>query len=308
MNYGPLVFLAAFAALAASWFGFVLTPHLQIGHLQQTNTVPSGVSYPVARSGLAQQGLQVYRANGCAYCHSQQVAQTGTLFDLVLTNPGTNQASTVAAIQSINPRLSQPEVLEIIGKVPVHLLTMVSKSTAEAAAKTVNATGANAVPWIVPIGPDIQRGWGSRRTVAEDFLFDYPVLPGNQRIGPDLSNVGVRQPDPGWHLRHLYAPASVVPGSTMPPYPFLFEKKKVGRVPSPSALPLSGIATVEDGYEVIPKPEALALAEYLVSLQAYAPLFNAPLSVAAGKPASPTETNSISISGGDKAPSDISMP
>ena len=39
MNYGPLVFLAAFFALASSWCGFVLTPQLQIGRLQQTNTV-----------------------------------------------------------------------------------------------------------------------------------------------------------------------------------------------------------------------------------------------------------------------------
>jgi len=33
MNYGPLVFLGAFFALAASWFGFVLTPQLQVGRL-----------------------------------------------------------------------------------------------------------------------------------------------------------------------------------------------------------------------------------------------------------------------------------
>ena len=39
MNNGPLVFLAAFFALASSWCGFVLAPQLQIGRLQQTNTV-----------------------------------------------------------------------------------------------------------------------------------------------------------------------------------------------------------------------------------------------------------------------------
>ncbi len=44
MNYGPLVFLAAFFALASSWCGFVLTPQLQIGRLQQTNTLASATA------------------------------------------------------------------------------------------------------------------------------------------------------------------------------------------------------------------------------------------------------------------------
>ena len=99
MNYGPLIFLAAFFALAGSWSGFVLTPQLQIGRLQQTNTVGSATTtYPVARPGLAEQGLEVYRANGCAYCHSQQVGQTGTLLEIALTDASTNQAAIIAAL------------------------------------------------------------------------------------------------------------------------------------------------------------------------------------------------------------------
>lgn len=33
----------------------------------------TGESYPGARNGLALQGAEVYRANGCQYCHTQQV-------------------------------------------------------------------------------------------------------------------------------------------------------------------------------------------------------------------------------------------
>ncbi|HWQ90908.1 MAG TPA: ribosomal protein L7/L12 [Clostridia bacterium] len=281
MNYGPLVFLAAFFALASSWFGFVVTPQLQLGQMQQTNTVPAGALYPVARPGMAQQGLQVYRANGCAYCHSQQVVQTGTVFDLLLTDAGTNQAAFVAALQMVLPRLSRPEALEFAQGLPKPVRRGVAKVEAEAAAKTLKAAGATTAVWIVPVGPDIARGWGRRRTVAEDFLFDSPVQPGIQRIGPDLANVGVRQPDAGWHLRHLYAPKAVVAGSIMPPYPYLFEKRKAGRQPSPDALLLPHGVEVEAGYEIVPKPEAKALAAYLVSLRAGAPLFSAPLSVAA---------------------------
>ena len=78
MNYGPLIFLAAFLAMAGSWFGFVITPQAQVGRQQPTNTLGAPVTYPVSRPGLARQGLQVYRANGCAECHSQQIRQTGT--------------------------------------------------------------------------------------------------------------------------------------------------------------------------------------------------------------------------------------
>ena len=48
MNYGPLIFLAAFFALASSWFGLVLTPQMQVGQMQQTNTMVVAMTYPVS--------------------------------------------------------------------------------------------------------------------------------------------------------------------------------------------------------------------------------------------------------------------
>ena len=297
MNYGPLVFLAAFFALASSWCGFVLTPQLQIGRLQQTNTVGSGaVAYPVARPGLAQQGMEVYRANGCAYCHSQQIGQTGTLLDIALTDAGTNQAATVAALLKLAEsapdrpaRLAllvplQPGASNAAGRtlpegLPKAFLRSSTREAANAALKTLNATSAKAQLWIVPVGPDLARGWGKRRSVAEDFLFDATVMPGSQRVGPDLANVGARLPDANWHLRHLYAPRLEVKGSTMPPYRFLFEKRKVGGRPSPEALALPGELVPGAGYEIVPKPAAKALAAYLINRRADAPLFNAPLTL-----------------------------
>ena len=56
MNYGPLLFLAAFFALAGSWFGFVLTPQAQVGRLQTTNILGGATLYPQARPGLARPG------------------------------------------------------------------------------------------------------------------------------------------------------------------------------------------------------------------------------------------------------------
>jgi cytochrome c oxidase cbb3-type subunit 2 len=115
-------------------------------------------------------------------------------------------------------------------------------------------------------------------------------MPGSQRVGPDLANVGTRLPDATWHLLHLYTPQTQVKGSTMPPYRFLFEQRKIGLQPSPEALVLPAELAIPIGYEVVPRPAAKALAAYLVSLHADAPLFVAPLTVASAPEASPTNS------------------
>jgi cytochrome c oxidase cbb3-type subunit 2 len=104
-------------------------------------------------------------------------------------------------------------------------------------------------------------------------------MPGSQRVGPDLANVGARLPDANWQLRHLYAPRLEAKGSTMPPYRFLFEKRKIERRPSPEALALPAELAPGAGYEIVPKPAAKALAAYLINRRADAPLFNAPMTL-----------------------------
>jgi cbb3-type cytochrome oxidase cytochrome c subunit len=305
MNYGPLIFLAAFLALAGSWFGFVLAPQMQVGQLQQTNAVPSGPAYPVARPGLAKQGLDVYRANGCAYCHSQQVGQTGTVCDVVLTDAGTNPPALIAALRNVKTNWSESDANQVLAALPKAVVQAdTNKPEAEAAAKTLSVGGAKANVWIVPVGPDIARGWGKRRTVAADFLYDNPVMLGSQRIGPDLANVGVRKPDENWHLLHLYAPRFQVKDSAMPPYRFLFEKRRIERSPSMDALALPPELPLERGFEIVPKPEAKALVAYLTSLKTDAPLYVAPLTVAqaAGAEATTNATAAAGVTATNAAP------
>ena len=50
-----------------------------------------------------------------------------------------------------------------------------------------------------------------------------PPVPGTQRTGPDLANVGNRQPSWMWNFMHLYNPRSMVPESIMPSFPWMFE-------------------------------------------------------------------------------------
>ncbi|MBX3607233.1 MAG: cbb3-type cytochrome c oxidase subunit II [Piscinibacter sp.] len=111
--------------------------------------------------------------------------------------------------------------------------------------------------------PDAQRGWG-RASVAGDYAYDTPPLLGTMRTGPDLLNIGARQPSASWHLGHLYQPRAYVPGSIMPSYPFLFETKAQ---PEPGdvevALPPGARPA---GRTVVATPEALDLVAYLKAL------------------------------------------
>ncbi len=63
--------------------------------------------------------------------------------------------------------------------------------------------------------PDDKRGWG-RASVAGDYYYDHPHLLGTMRTGPDLFNIGARQPSADWHLGHLYQPRAYVVQSSMP--------------------------------------------------------------------------------------------
>jgi len=282
-----LIFLAAFVALAGSWGGFVLAPQIQLGRNVQVAAVGAGDLYPQARPGLAKQGLEVYRASGCMYCHSQQVGQNGTVCEIVLTDAGTNAAAVATVLNQLNPDTATNTAASLATGLLKPVLTVADVNAAEPVLKALEAAGAKAEADIKAVGPDIARGWGRRRTVAQDYLYDYPVQLGSRRIGPDLANVGLRLPDANWHLRHLYAPRSEVKDSPMPPYRFLFETRKVGATPSADALQFSAEVLPSEG-EIIPTPEARALVAYLLSLRADAPLFEAPVTLPPAKPAAST--------------------
>ncbi len=119
---------------------------------------------------------------------------------------------------------------------------------------------------------DVDRGWGTRATVPADYVFDRPHLLGTMRTGPDLINVGQRLPDIGWHLIHLYDPRSLVSWSTMPAFPYLFERKAPGDVRAEDRVVAIPGTRAPKGVIVVARPEAIALAEYLISLSRQYPV------------------------------------
>ena len=51
-------------------------------------------------------------------------------------------------------------------------LTGLTKEEADAASDKITAAGGKVETQIMPTGADISRGWGIRRSVAADFLYD----------------------------------------------------------------------------------------------------------------------------------------
>src|SRR6202012_5041065 len=156
MKNGFTVFLAAFVVLGSSWTAFVLGSAVQLGHEKQTMVLNGSDPYPIQRTGEATLGLQVYRANGCAACHTEQVQQYGMVCDVVLTSAG-----------------KKPEAVSNL--VATLKLTGIPEVEADAAADKITAAGGKSETRIVPTGGDIARGWGVRHSVAADYLYDYPV-------------------------------------------------------------------------------------------------------------------------------------
>lgn len=172
--------MVTFALAAAA---LVVIPLLQV----RSEPVPEGLR-PYTSAEL--RGREVYIANGCVYCHTQQ-------------------------------------------------------------------------PRDASFAPDAKRGWG-RASVAADYIFDRPHLLGSMRTGPDLMNIGVRQPSTDWHLGHLYQPRAYVPESIMPAYPYLFDvKDKAESDEMELKLPPE---FQPRGQVVVPRPEALDLVKYLKAL------------------------------------------
>lgn len=195
MNKFRFIFIGFMLTFMSSWVGLVLLPIWGLGNFKQVPHPKTGEMIPPVLSSLEKEGRGVYIANGCIYCHSQQVH-------------------------------------------PARVRT------------------------------DIARGWGERRTVARDYMNQETVQMGTMRTGPDLSNIGVRNPSETWHLLHLYNPLITSKGSNMPPFKFLFEtRKKDPEKPAVNALNFpKGFGPGKD-FEVTPSHEMLALVAYLQSLK-----------------------------------------
>ena len=121
---------------------------------------------------------------------------------------------------------------------------------------------------------DMDKTWGTRPSLAADYANMHrtdiwrntATLMGTERTGPDLTDVGNRQPSKDWNLVHLYNPRIVIKESIMPAYPWLFTTKeelsKTDVVVNVPAAFLKG----QKG-KVVATKDAMYLVAYLQSLK-----------------------------------------
>lgn len=116
-------------------------------------------------------------------------------------------------------------------------------------------------PRNIKLGPDEKRGWG-RASVPADYVYDEVHLLGTMRTGPDLFNIGAKQPSADWHLGHLYQPRAYVSSSIMPAFPYLF--KEVKGDPSPKGVVVTlPPSYTKPGVTIVATKDAINLVEYL---------------------------------------------
>ena len=121
---------------------------------------------------------------------------------------------------------------------------------------------------------DMDKIWGERPSIAADyagikrtdFWRNTATLMGTERTGPDLTNIGTRQPSIDWNLVHLYNPRIVVKESIMPAYSWMFTIKKE---PAKGDVIVNVPAEYLGGKQgkLVANKEALYLVAYLQSLK-----------------------------------------
>lgn len=182
--------------LGTIFFGFVfLAIIIAIGPAYWVQIQVELQSTPTPLTALQQRGLDVYIAEGCVGCHTQQVRPI--------------------PMDKVWGRPSAPSDYANLGPM------------------------------------DVWRPYA-------------PAVLGSERVGPDLSDVGARQPSETWQYMHLYNPRAVVKASIMPAFPWLFT---VTEHPADDAVvvPVSPPYAPTNG-KVVPNERGKALVAYLLSL------------------------------------------
>jgi len=121
---------------------------------------------------------------------------------------------------------------------------------------------------------DMDKQFGSRPGLPADYAnmkrmsiwVNTATLMGTERTGPDLTDVGNRQPSSDWNLMHLFNPRSVVAQSIMPSFEWLFEVKET---PAKNDVVVSMPARFLNGRtgKVVATKKAMQLLAYIQSLK-----------------------------------------
>jgi cbb3-type cytochrome oxidase cytochrome c subunit len=278
------LFLGIFGTFAFSWIGLTVIPTWQIGHLNPESDEEGTDIYPRPQSGMFKQGEHVYAANGCVYCHTQQV-RADYIADDIERKWGNRRSAPRDYIferpvflgkmrmgqdlANIGARAPSPEE----SPSPAAQGAAVSSPPSSPAAPSASASSPNASP---PLGQPAGVASPSLGQMANTTPGgSTPVAPSAQTPGAPwpIQTAGLPPMySAAWHHVHLYAPRSINRDSNMPAYRFLYEKRRIAGERSAEALQLSPSDAPPDGWEVVPTYDAKCVVAYLMGLNQSHPL------------------------------------
>jgi cbb3-type cytochrome oxidase cytochrome c subunit len=306
------LFLGIFGTFAFSWLGLTVVPNWQIGHLNPQSDEEGTDIYPQPQSGMFERGAHVYAANGCIYCHSQQVRADYAAADI--ERKWGNRRSAPRDYIFEQPvflgkmRMGQ-DIANIGARAPAEQASSPPAGAAAPAASlsggTSPATSASPQGAAVSSSPSPASSSPAPKAPAPT-----PKAPLSSPSPSAIANASPAvSPTPAagapwpvqtagepamysaaWHHVHLYSPRSINVDSNMPSYRFLYEKRRIRDARSGDALQLTGSDAPPEGWEIVPSFDAKCLVAYLMSLNQSHPL-NEVRSVA-GAPAAPAPAGS----------------
>src|SRR3984893_6530007 len=281
------LFIGLFGTFAFSWVGLSVIPNWQIGHLDPQMDEEGADAYPKPKSGMADRGLKVFTANGCYYCHSEQIRPDYAGSDMDRSRDYGPDPRPKWAVRRSAPRDYIFERPTLIGKMRVgpDLANMGKAAPAE----DESATAASPAPSSTPAGSPAPAPAAAKATASSPSPATAQASPAASPAAAPSSTAKSDVYSSEWHHRHLYSPRGVNPDSAMPAYRFLYDKRRISGEPSVNALKLRRTDAPPEGWEIVPSYDAECLVAYLMSLDQSHPLkevkSGAPAAAPAASPA-----------------------
>ncbi|PZR71484.1 MAG: hypothetical protein DLM73_15725 [Chthoniobacterales bacterium] len=277
------LFLGIFGTFAFSWAGLTLIPNYQIGHLDPQMDEDGNDPYPAPKSGMAERGRKIYAANGCVYCHSQQVRADYAASDIE-RKWGTRRSAPRDYLFDRPVLLGKMRVGPDLSNVGKRAPSEEETAPSPAASTSPAASASPQVsPGANPPAPAASPAATSpAKVVAANSPVPAPTNPTTASVPPPASNPSPSPasaaaatvsangaPPPysaAWHHLHLYSPRNVVIDSNMPAYHFLYEKRLISGERAMDALKLTGPDAPSAEWEIVPTYDAKCLVAFLMSL------------------------------------------
>jgi cbb3-type cytochrome oxidase cytochrome c subunit len=301
------LFLGLFGTFAFSWIGLTVIPNWQIGHLDPQMDEEGTDIYPEPKSGMAERGRHVYTANGCFYCHSQQVRPDYIASDIDRKWGDRRSAPRdyIFARPVLLGKTRMGPDLSNIGKrapaeeenAPPAGASPAASPAASASPAGSPATAASPAPAGSPQSSPAAKPAAASAANASPAQNASPAA-ASASPAPAANPAGSLDSAPAngepptysaaWHHQHLYSPRSLTLDSNMPAYRFLYEKRRISGERSADALKLTGKEAPSQGWEIVPTYDAQCLVAYLMSLDQSHPLKEVKSAAPASAPAAST--------------------